>query len=107
MRVEEANRFFVKQISLPFHSKKTEAFSNRAFLLSLKFLKKGLKLSLLLFFVVLFIIPITLSFLYIFATETKSPNKIVIGTFIVGIPFALGFLLIFLYGLEEISKWGI
>lgn len=55
----------------------------------------------------LFIIPITLSFLYIFATETKSPNKIVIGTFIVSIPFALGFLLIFLYGLEEISKWGI
>ncbi len=90
-----------------FTPKKTEAFSNRAFLLSLKFLKKGLKLSLLLFFVVLFIIPITLSFLYIFATETKSPNKIVIGTFIVGIPFALGFLLIFLYGLEEISKWGI
>ena len=57
-----------------------------------------------LFYFIFFIAPITISFVYIFYTKTKSPKKIIIGTIIVGLPFGIGISLLFFFGINRILE---
>ena len=57
-----------------------------------------------LFYFIFFIAPITISFVYIFYTKTKSPTNIIIGTFIVGVPFGIGSFILLYFGLDKILE---